>query len=79
MLKDKTRGSLIGGAAGDALGYAIEFLGEYEIFKRYGNSGIREYSLDSELRQCQRQSTDFRRYADDAVYCGRNYQLVFRQ
>ena len=47
MLKDKIRGSLIGGAAGDALGYAIEFLGEYEIFKRYGNSGIREYSLDS--------------------------------
>lgn len=47
MLKDKIRGSLIGGAAGDALGYAIEFLGENEIFKRYGNSGIREYSLDS--------------------------------
>lgn len=47
MLKDKIRGSLIGGAVGDALGYTIEFLGEYEIFKRYGNSGIREYNLDS--------------------------------
>ena len=47
MLRDRIRGSLIGGAAGDALGYAIEFLGENEIFKRYGNSGIREYSLDS--------------------------------
>ena len=47
MLRDRIRGSLIGGAAGDALGYAIEFLGENEIFKRYGSSGIREYSLDS--------------------------------
>ena len=29
---DKIRGSLIGGAAGDALGYAIEFLPEEIIF-----------------------------------------------
>ena len=42
---DKYRGCLIGGAAGDALGYAIEFYDEGSIFKRYGESGITEYEL----------------------------------
>ncbi len=41
----KYRGCLIGGAAGDALGYPVEFLGEDAIFHRYGRRGIREYSL----------------------------------
>lgn len=43
---DKIRGSLIGGAAGDALGYAIEFRGEEFIFDHYGPNGIQEYELD---------------------------------
>lgn len=43
---DKIRGSLIGGAIGDALGYPIEFYSENEIFTRYGESGIQEYELD---------------------------------
>lgn len=42
---DKYRGYLIGGAAGDTLEYAIEFLDERNIFKRYGKSGITEYDL----------------------------------
>ena len=29
---DKYRGCLVGGAAGDALGYAVEFWGEEHIF-----------------------------------------------
>lgn len=44
---DKVRGSLFGGAVGDALGYPVEFWGEEEIFSRYGENGIREYKLDS--------------------------------
>ena len=43
---DKIRGSLIGGAAGDALGYAVEFDSEDRIFARYGSGGIRAYALD---------------------------------
>ena len=43
---DKIRGCLIGGAAGDALGYAVEFMGENSIFARYGKGGIRAYELD---------------------------------
>ncbi len=42
---DKFRGCLIGGAAGDALGYAVEFMGEEEIFAKYGERGITEYEL----------------------------------
>ena len=45
-IKNKFRGCLVGGAAGDALGYAIEFLDEKRIFNKYGKTGITEYSLD---------------------------------
>ena len=43
---DRFRGCLVGGAVGDALGYAVEFSGEGEIFSRYGMSGITSYELD---------------------------------
>lgn len=42
---DKYRGCLIGGAVGDALGYTVEFLEENDIFQKYGERGITEYSL----------------------------------
>ncbi len=42
---DQIRGSLIGGAIGDALGYAIEFKNETQIFGHYGKDGITEYEL----------------------------------
>ena len=44
--RDRIRGSLIGGAAGDALGYAVEFWSEDDIFSHYGPEGIREYEPD---------------------------------
>lgn len=47
--KDKFRGCLIGGAAGDALGYAVEFLTESSIFARYGKPGITDYRLTNGL------------------------------
>lgn len=38
---DKIRGSLIGGAVGDALGYPVEFIGSYMgIKQKYGENGI---------------------------------------
>ena len=45
--QDKFRGCLIGGAAGDALGYAVEFMRERDIFRRYGARGITEYQLSN--------------------------------
>lgn len=42
---DRIRGSLVGGAIGDALGYPVEFLQEKQIFRKYGVQGITEYDL----------------------------------
>lgn len=44
---DQIRGCMVGGAVGDALGYAIEFWKEDRIFGNYGEKGITEYKLDS--------------------------------
>lgn len=38
-------GCLLGGAIGDALGYAVEFLDDDKIFKKYGENGITDYRL----------------------------------
>lgn len=43
---DKIAGSMIGGAAGDALGYSVEFMRWNEIKEQYGDSGITEYDID---------------------------------
>lgn len=42
---DQFRGCLIGGAAGDALGYEVEFMRERELFQRYPKPGITSYAL----------------------------------
>lgn len=42
---DKIRGCLVGGAVGDALGYAVEFMDENYIYSMYGQNGITEYDL----------------------------------
>ena len=42
---DCYRGCLVGGSAGDALGYTVEFSGEDDIFSKYGPLGIIEYHL----------------------------------
>lgn len=45
-LQDKIRGSLIGGAVGDALGYPVEFMSYADIVQKYGDKGITRYELD---------------------------------
>lgn len=42
---DRIKGSLLGGAVGDALGFAVEFLEDEAIFRRYGEKGITECEL----------------------------------
>lgn len=44
---DRTLGCMIGGAVGDALGYAVEFCSWDEIQHKYGPQGIREFRLDN--------------------------------
>lgn len=45
-VSDRIRGCLLGGAAGDALGYPVEFLWIDDIRKRYGPGGIQRYDFD---------------------------------
>lgn len=42
-LQNKCRGSLVGGAVGDALGYAVEFDSLHDIRNKYGKKGITGY------------------------------------
>ncbi|MBQ2540233.1 MAG: ADP-ribosylglycohydrolase family protein [Paludibacteraceae bacterium] len=46
-IQDRIRGSLIGGAIGDALGYTVEFWGRKQILSHYGEQGITEFELSS--------------------------------
>ena len=46
QFRDRVRGCLIAGAAGDALGYEVEFTSLEEILKQFGPGGIRKYVLD---------------------------------
>ena len=43
---DSIRGSLIGGAVGDALGYPVEFMSWNQIIVKYGLKGILKYAPD---------------------------------
>lgn len=43
---DKYRGCMLGGAVGDALGYAVEFIDDEHIFRKFGENGITEYELN---------------------------------
>lgn len=45
-VQDRIRGCLIGGAAGDALGYPVEFFSEQTLRERCADGGIRQYLPD---------------------------------
>lgn len=47
-IQDKCRGSLVGGAVGDALGYEVEFSSLKEILQRFGVPGITAYETDND-------------------------------
>lgn len=44
VVRDQFQGCLLGGAVGDALGGAVEFLDRDDIVKKYGEPGIRDYA-----------------------------------
>ena len=46
-VKDCIRGCLMAGAAGDALGYPVEFMSRNAILAQYGSTGITQFELDS--------------------------------
>ena len=48
QVADAIRGSLMAGAAGDALGYEVEFMSRHSILARFGGQGITRFALDSD-------------------------------
>ena len=48
-LFERVAGSLVGGAAGDALGYPVEFLDADAIFREFGEAGITQYALAGDV------------------------------
>ena len=46
--KDRIRGSMMAGAAGDALGYMVEFMSRRSIIAQYGSNGITKFDLTSD-------------------------------
>lgn len=66
---DKYRGCLLGGAAGDALGYAIEFDREEAIAARYGSRGIRNYRLDKRGLAPFSDDTQMTLYTANSLLC----------
>ena len=45
-VRDCIRGSLMAGAAGDALGYPVEFMSRDAILSQYGDKGITQFDVD---------------------------------
>ena len=70
MLQDRVRGSLIGGAIGDALGYPVEFNSYTEIVRRYGERGITR--LETEQRWLSEN-----KQVGKAPLCLKVYQQVY--
>ena len=46
QVPDSIRGCLMAGAAGDALGYEVEFMSRRSILSRFGENGITKFALD---------------------------------
>lgn len=62
-IQDKCRGSLIGRAIGDALGYPVEFVNSFEEIKaKYGDNGIVEYDMSY---PCLDEKLDKALFSDD--------------
>ena len=44
MIRERIRGSLLGGAIGDALGYPVEFMDRNSILEKFGKKVLRNFS-----------------------------------
>lgn len=67
----RSKGCLIGGAIGDALGYPIEFMSEESIFYKYGSNGLKNYVLTNNIAQIS-DDTQMTLFTADAIICAKN-------
>ncbi len=69
---NKIKGSMLGGAIGDALGFTVEFMSEDYIFSHYGENGITEYSLCDGVALIS-DDTQMSMFTADGLLNGQNY------
>ncbi len=69
-LKDKIRGSLMAGAAGDALGYEVEFMSSRAILSRFGEQGITKFALDNDGKALISDDTQMTLFTANGILMG---------
>ena len=67
---DRIRGCLLGGAAGDALGYPVEFHRTEQITAQYGPEGIRDYALDASGKALISDDTQMTLFTANGILAG---------
>ena len=75
---DKIRGCMIGGAAGDALGWPVEFKSEREIFNKYWPDGIKDYVFNSVGEAEITDDTQMALYTANGLLYGETQNLLRR-
>ena len=69
-LLDRIKGSLIGGAIGDALGYPVEFESRNWILKKYREKGITRFETNARWRNGEKHGN--KAIVSDDVACSRH-------
>lgn len=70
LVKDSIRGSLMAGAAGDALGYTVEFWSKHQIHSHYGEQGITQFELASNGKALVSDDTQMTLFTANALLMG---------
>lgn len=70
MVKDCIRGCLMAGAAGDALGYAVEFMSRESILARYGDKGITKFDVTSDGKALVSEDTQMTLFTANGMLMG---------
>lgn len=67
---DRICGSLMTGAAGDALGYTVEFMSRSNILAKYGNRGITKFDLTAEGKALVSDDTQMTLFSANGMLMG---------
>lgn len=69
-LQDRIRGSLIGGAIGDALGYPVQKMTLQDIRVKYGNAGITQFDVGGNEKAVFSNETQMALFTANALLYG---------
>lgn len=76
--RDRVRGCLVAGAAGDALGYAVEFMRWDEIKAKFGPQGIQRFELDPRKHKALiSDDTQMTLFTAEGLLLGEQYPKMF--